>query len=150
MLGAGDRAGEQCQGRLCLRPSTVLRPHVSRLTALCLEVAEFSDADHWRFVLKEAGGAFLADHSVALDRADQHYAGMVDLPCYLRLHSAPDTRYLGGMVPFGYRVGPDSERCRTAQSVGGGYPRARSRRRGLRIDGNEIMVPQRYRRAGAP
>src|SRR5271166_750274 len=61
-------------------------------SALRLEVAEFGDADHWRFVLKDAGGAFLADHSVALDRADQHYAALVDLPGYLRLHSAPDTR----------------------------------------------------------
>jgi tetratricopeptide (TPR) repeat protein len=61
-------------------------------SALSLEVAEFGDTDHWRFVLKEAGGAFLADHSVALDRADQHYAALVDLPGYLRVHSAPDTR----------------------------------------------------------
>ena len=29
---------------------------------LCLEVAEFADADHWRWVLREAGGAFLAHH----------------------------------------------------------------------------------------
>jgi len=59
---------------------------------LCLDVPEFRDADHWRFVLKESGGAFLADHTVALDRADPHYAALVDLPGYLRLHSAPDTR----------------------------------------------------------
>jgi hypothetical protein len=59
---------------------------------LCLEVSEFSDADNWRFVLKEPGGAFLADHSVALDRLDGPYSALVDLPSYLRLHSAPDTR----------------------------------------------------------
>ena len=61
-------------------------------SALRLEVAEFGDADHWRFVLKEADGAFLADHSVALHRGDEHYAALVDLPDYLQLHSAPDTR----------------------------------------------------------
>ena len=61
-------------------------------SAMRLEVAEFGDADHWRFVLKDAGGAFLADHLAALDRADPHYAALVDLPAYLRLHSAPDTR----------------------------------------------------------
>jgi len=62
-------------------------------SALRLEVAELGDADHWRFVLKEAGGAFLADHTVALDRTDPHYAGLVDLPGYLRLNNAPDTRW---------------------------------------------------------
>jgi len=35
--------------------------------ALCLEVAEFSDANHWRWRLTDEGGAFLADHTVALD-----------------------------------------------------------------------------------
>jgi hypothetical protein len=59
--------------------------------ALRLEVAEFHDADHWRFVLKDVGGAFLADHAVALDRTDHYYSALIDLPGYLRLHSALDT-----------------------------------------------------------
>ncbi|MBV9748423.1 MAG: hypothetical protein JO157_06400, partial [Acetobacteraceae bacterium] len=59
--------------------------------ALRLEVAEFKDADHWRWVLKEPGGAFLADHPVALDRNDPHYLGLVDLPGYLHRYAAPDT-----------------------------------------------------------
>ena len=61
-------------------------------SALRLEVAEFTDADNWRWVLKEHGDAFLADHTVALDRADPHYAGLVDLPSHLHRYAAPDTR----------------------------------------------------------
>lgn len=33
---------------------------------LWLEVADFIDADHWRWVLQEHGGALVADHTVAL------------------------------------------------------------------------------------
>jgi hypothetical protein len=36
---------------------------------LGFDVEQFIDADHWRWVLKEDGGAFLADHTVALDNA---------------------------------------------------------------------------------
>ena len=34
--------------------------------ALRLEVVDFTDADHWRWRLTDANGAFLADHEVAL------------------------------------------------------------------------------------
>jgi hypothetical protein len=52
--------------------------------ALRLEVASISNRDHWGFVLKDANGAFLADHETALDPAD--------LPGYLRHFVAPDSR----------------------------------------------------------
>ena len=35
--------------------------------ALRLEVASIADQNHWRWVLKEANGAFLADHELALN-----------------------------------------------------------------------------------
>ena len=60
--------------------------------ALRLEVAEFTDANHWRWRLTDADGAFLADHAVALDPADQKYQALFDLPGYLRHFSAPDKR----------------------------------------------------------
>ncbi len=59
---------------------------------LSLEVMDFQDAWHWRWVLKSATGSFLADHPVALDRADPRYQALVDLPGYLRLFAAPDRR----------------------------------------------------------
>jgi hypothetical protein len=60
--------------------------------ALRLEVADFTDPDNWRWVLKDHGGAFLADHPVALDRTNPNYMGLLDLPGYLQRHVAPDTR----------------------------------------------------------
>jgi hypothetical protein len=60
--------------------------------ALRLEVAEFTDANHWRWRLKDADGAFLADHTVALDSTDPRYQALFDLPAYLSHYSAPDTR----------------------------------------------------------
>jgi hypothetical protein len=59
---------------------------------LHLEVAEFTNANHWRWRLQEAGGAFLADHTVALDPADPRVAALVDLPGYLHHYAAPDRR----------------------------------------------------------
>jgi len=57
---------------------------------LHLQVADFADADHWRWVLTNADGAFLADHPVALDRGDKEYRGFVALPEYLAHYSDPD------------------------------------------------------------
>ena len=59
---------------------------------LRLEVAEFADIDRWRWVLQERGGAFVADHTVALDRDDPRHAALLDLPGYLHRYAAPDTR----------------------------------------------------------
>jgi hypothetical protein len=60
--------------------------------ALRLEVAAFTDANHWRWRLTDAPGAFLADHTVALDPTDPKYQALFDLPDYLKLYSAPDKR----------------------------------------------------------
>ena len=43
---------------------------------LRLEIAEFKDADHWRWRLTDAGGAFLADHAVALDQNEPQYQAL--------------------------------------------------------------------------
>ena len=50
------------------------------------------DANHWRWRLTDAAGAFLADHAVELDPADPKYQALFDLPAYLRHYSAPDKR----------------------------------------------------------
>jgi tetratricopeptide (TPR) repeat protein len=60
--------------------------------ALRLEIAEFTDANHWRWRLTDEGGAFLADHAVALDPTDPKYPALFDLPAYLKHLSAPDRR----------------------------------------------------------
>jgi hypothetical protein len=60
--------------------------------ALRLEVTDRTDVDHWRWVLKDAGGAFLADHSVALDRNAPEYRALYDLPGHLEHYAAPDSR----------------------------------------------------------
>jgi CHAT domain len=57
---------------------------------LQLEVADYTDLDHWRWRLTDAGGAFLADYTVALDRAAPLYQAFVDLYPYLRYYAAPD------------------------------------------------------------
>src|ERR1700733_13704821 len=59
---------------------------------LRLEGVEFTDPDHWRWVLQENSGAFVADHSVTLDRADPRYPAVLDLPGYLNRYAAPDRR----------------------------------------------------------
>jgi hypothetical protein len=59
---------------------------------LRLEIAEFTGANHWRWRLTDADGAFLADQPVALDPADPKYQALFDLPAYLRHFSAPDKR----------------------------------------------------------
>ncbi|HXW24974.1 MAG TPA: CHAT domain-containing protein [Xanthobacteraceae bacterium] len=60
--------------------------------ALRLEVASFAGQNHWRWVLKDANGAFLADHEVNLDQADTKYQALFDLPGYLDHFAAPDKR----------------------------------------------------------
>jgi hypothetical protein len=59
--------------------------------ALRLEIADFKDADHWRWVLRDPNGAFLADHTVALDPGDPESRALLDLRGYLWYH-APDKR----------------------------------------------------------
>jgi hypothetical protein len=57
---------------------------------LQLDVAEYTDLDHWRWRLTDADGAFLADYLVALNRADPLYQAFVDLYPYLRYYTVPD------------------------------------------------------------
>jgi hypothetical protein len=61
-------------------------------TPLRLEVAQYQDVDHWRWVLKDGHGAFLDDHTIALDRTAPEYAALLDLPAYLYHRAAPDNR----------------------------------------------------------
>src|SRR5438552_12864360 len=63
---------------------------MSAADALRLEVAEFADPNRWRWRLTTAQGAFLADHQVALDPADQLYQAFVDLHVYLDQHADPE------------------------------------------------------------
>jgi hypothetical protein len=60
--------------------------------ALRLEIAEFTDAHRWRWVLNDAQGAFLADHVVELHPDDPKHQTLFDLPSYLWHYAAPDKR----------------------------------------------------------
>jgi hypothetical protein len=60
--------------------------------ALRLEVAEFQDADRWRWLLTDPDGRFLADHPVALDHRDPEYVAFADLAGFLRRQAVPDRR----------------------------------------------------------
>ena len=62
------------------------------MDTLRLEVAEFVDADHWRWLLTDRSGNFVADHQVALDRTDPEYVAFADLAAYLRREAVPDRR----------------------------------------------------------
>lgn len=57
---------------------------------LRLEVTEFTDARNWRWVLKDAGGAFLGDHVVAIDPSAVEYEALENLDEYLYRYSAAD------------------------------------------------------------
>jgi hypothetical protein len=60
--------------------------------ALCLEALDWKDAEHWRWVLEDAHGKFLADHLVAFDPTDAFYEAFLDLEHYLERHAAPDRK----------------------------------------------------------
>lgn len=57
---------------------------------LRLEVLEFGDLTRWRWRLTGAGGKFLADHEVRLDKGCWQYEAFSDLLGYLSWHAAPD------------------------------------------------------------
>lgn len=46
---------------------------------LILEARDFEDPQHWRWVLKDSHGKFLADHEVDLDSGDSNYSAFIDL-----------------------------------------------------------------------
>jgi hypothetical protein len=62
------------------------------VAGLRLEVREFRDLTRFRWVLRDASRAFLADHEVRLDPASWQYEAFGDLRWYLRWHCAPDRR----------------------------------------------------------
>jgi len=49
-----------------------------------LRVVDYQDPDHWRWLLQDPDGNFVADHQVVLDRAAPEYQGFVDLARFLR------------------------------------------------------------------
>ncbi len=55
-----------------------------------LACEDYQNAQHWRWVLRDGRGNFLADHEVNLDPACSEYDGLIDLRGYLDRHAAPD------------------------------------------------------------
>jgi tetratricopeptide (TPR) repeat protein len=62
------------------------------MSTLSLKPVDYQDADHWRWLLTDHNGAFLAEHKVALNPADPEYQGFVDLPGFLQERAIPDRR----------------------------------------------------------
>jgi len=50
------------------------------MAALRLEITDYTGSDRWRWVLKNAEGAYLTDHAVQLDPADPKYQALFNLP----------------------------------------------------------------------
>jgi hypothetical protein len=57
-----------------------------------LRVVDYQDPDHWRWLLQDPNGTFVADHQVALDPTEPEYQGFVDLARFLQDRSEPDRR----------------------------------------------------------
>jgi hypothetical protein len=49
------------------------------MAELRLRVEDFQDAEHWRWLLQDQAGAFLADHQVTLDPDEPEYEGFCGL-----------------------------------------------------------------------
>jgi hypothetical protein len=62
------------------------------MAELRLRVEGFQDAEHWRWLLQDSQGKFVADHQVALDTTEPEYQGFVDLAGFLRDRAVPDRR----------------------------------------------------------
>lgn len=65
---------------------------MARSDSLILEVTDFRDLQHWRWVLKDKLGKFLQDQEVCFDLSDPNYKALLDLKSYLGSHSSPDDR----------------------------------------------------------
>jgi tetratricopeptide (TPR) repeat protein len=79
--------------------SAIMRPYGrcggsrgSGMAELRLRVEGFQDAEHWRWLLQDSQGKFVADHRVALDTTESEYQGFVDLAGFLRDRAVPDRR----------------------------------------------------------
>jgi hypothetical protein len=57
-----------------------------------LQVVDYKDPDHWRWLLQDTDGRFVADHEVALAPADPEYQGFMDLARFLQQRAVPDRR----------------------------------------------------------
>jgi tetratricopeptide (TPR) repeat protein len=57
-----------------------------------LRVVDYQDPDHWRWLLQDPDGNFVADHQVALDPIEAEYLAFVDLAGFLRYRAEPDRR----------------------------------------------------------
>jgi tetratricopeptide (TPR) repeat protein len=57
---------------------------------LLLEIKEFKDPQHWRWVLNDNRGKFLQDFPVAINIKDSNYQAFLDLDRYLKANSSPD------------------------------------------------------------
>ncbi len=82
-----------------------------------LRVVDFKDPDHWRWLLEDPEGRFVADHEVALDPAEAEYAGFVDLAGFLQGRAVPDRR-LASEAELVDRVGRWAGRRVLGQEVG--------------------------------
>jgi len=71
---------------------------------LLLEVKDFKDPLHWRWVLTDGKGKFLQDFEVDLDSSDPNYSAFLDLESFLETHSAPD-KWLDDETRLIYQVG---------------------------------------------
>ena len=71
---------------------------------LILEARDFKDPQHWRWVLKDSQGKFLADHEVRLNPADPNYSAIIDLESFLKDNSSPD-RWLEDQIRLMQQVG---------------------------------------------
>src|SRR5262245_2274184 len=56
--------------------------------SLTLAITDYKDTNHWRWLLTDAAGKYVADHEVALDPSAIEHRGFADLPGYLRDFSA--------------------------------------------------------------
>jgi len=57
---------------------------------LLLEVKDFKDPLHWRWVLNDSQGKFLQDFEVRLNSNDPNYAAFQEIYGFLEANSAPD------------------------------------------------------------
>jgi len=77
---------------------------MARNDTLILEASDFRDPQHWRWVLKDSLGKFLADFEVVLNSNDPNYAAFQDLYGYLEANSSPD-RWLDDQTRLIRQVG---------------------------------------------
>ena len=71
---------------------------------LILEARNFKDPQHWRWVLKDSQGKFLADQEVDLDPTDPNHSAFINLEGFLKANSSPD-RWLEDQIRLMQQVG---------------------------------------------